>query len=386
VSLLARTRPEARNVSYQDVWGKGGDWQAALGKVGLLSAVSQPVVHRSLQILAGMVAGMTPVTFRGKGAQRVEVEPDPVFIDNPSAVFDAYEWRFAATVSLALAGEKMGLILGRDAARWPTQIELVWPERFDVIDNGLGQRPSYRLDGQPVPAEMVWHRRNFTRPGSLRGVDALSNSGLLEVAKAARAFGKDWFEGGTIPGGIVMPAGDPGPEGSEALITKFRQAAKKRRVIVLPKDTKYEQITVNANESQFLETIQQASAEIATALGVPPEWVGSAVSGSSVTYANRDQRLQDLLVTTLNHYIVIWNRSLSGVLPRPQYVRLNTAAVTRSDLKTRLEGYVFAAQVESLTGNRIYTEDEIRDYEDRVPLPARTEPLPPLQPPRKVMT
>jgi HK97 family phage portal protein len=377
MALFNRKTVEQRAVSYQDVWGSGRDWQDALGRVGMLDSVAQPVVHRSLQILAGMVAGMTPQVFRGKGAARVEVD-DPPFIASPSNVFDAYEWRFAGVVSLALAGEAMGVVMG--------QVELVWPERFDVTDNGLGVRPSYRLDQQTIPSDKVWHRRNFTRPGSLRGVDALSNSGLLEVAKSARKFGRNFFESGGTPAALLIPEKDPGDAGATALKEKFSLAARNRGAVVLPASVKYQLVSVPANESQFLETIQQASAEIAVALGIPPEWVGSAVSGSSVTYANRDQRLQDLLVTTVNHYVAVYNSALSGALPRPQYVRLNTGTVTRSDLKTRLEGYEIAARVESLTGNRIYTEDEQRDLEDRPPLPARATPLPPAGPPRKVTT
>jgi hypothetical protein len=120
-----------------------------------------------------------------------------------------------------------------------------------------------------------------------------------------------------------------------------------------------------------LETIRQASSDVATAIGVPPEWVGVAVNGSSLTYANRDQRVQDLNVTTTNHYVNIWNYGFSDLIPDPQYVRLNTATLERSDLKTRLEAYALAAQVEAATGNRIYTEGEMREFEDRVPLPPR---------------
>ena len=368
MSLFA---PSKRALSYQQVWGSGGDWQQALGSVGLLEAVAMPVVHRSLGIIAGMVAQMDPQTFRGKGPNRVEVD-DPKFVASPSNVFDAYEWRFAGTVSLALAGEQMGIVLGRDAAGYPTTVELVWPGRFEVIDNGLGSKPSYRLDGRnPVPTDQVWHRRNFTMPGNLRGVDPLSNSGLLEVAKLAREFGRNWFENGATPSWILSTATDPGQDGAEKILSLWDRAVgrRKRKPVILPKSIEAKQVSVNAEESQFLATINEAEASIAIALGIPVEWVGKAASGSSVTYANRDQRQQDLLVTTLNHYVTIWNRALSDALPRPQYVRLNTAVILRSDLLTRLQAYGISADIEAKTGIRVYTENEMRYLEDRTPLP-----------------
>lgn len=370
---LFNRRAEARSVSYQDVWGKGGDWQAALGSVGLLEAVTMPVVHRSLQILAGMVAQMDPRVFRGKGASRVEID-DPPFIASPSNQFTDYEWRFAGTVSLGLAGEQTGLILSRDAAEYPKTVEWIWPERFTAIDNGLGMPPSWTLDGAPVPSAMVWHRRNFAMPGSIRGIDPLSGSGLLEVAKSARKFGRDFFERGGIPSAILAVDSDPGQDGATNIINRFIDATKGRKPAVLPTSIKYTQISVPANESQFLETINDAEASIASALGVPADWVGRAAAAKgSLTYANRDQRLQDLMVATLNHYITVWNGALTDALPRPAYVRLNPAVVLRSDLASRMAAYQAAADVEAKTGNRIYTEDEMRDLEDRVTLEPRLD-------------
>jgi HK97 family phage portal protein len=364
---------EARSISYQQVWGSGGDWQKALGSVGLLDAVTIPVVYRSLSILAGMVAQMDPRTYRGKGADRRELD-DPPFIVSPSNAFTAYEWRFAGTVSLALAGEQTGMILGRDAADYPTTVEWVWPERMKATDRGLGLKPDWSLDGVPVSRDNVWHRRNFIMPGQIRGVDPLSRSGLLETAKIARKFGRDWFEKGAIPSGILETEADPGPEGAVRLLEKFTQAAKGRKPVVMPKNTKFTAVQVSADESQFLATVADAEASITTALGVPGEWVGRVASGSSVTYANRDQRLQDLQVATLNHYITVWNEALSASIPGQRYVRLNPAAVLRSDLASRMAAYSASAEIEAKTGIRVYTEDEMRDFEDRVPLPARTTP------------
>lgn len=362
-------RREERAVSYQDVWGSGGDWQAALGRVGLLDSVALPTVHRCLMILAGMVAQMEPRTLRGAGRTRAEVTPEPAFIRSPSNTLDAYEWRFAGTVSLALCGEQTGLVLAEDGAGYPTAVEWVWPTRFTNDNPAFGAKPRWFLDGGEVPASRVWHRRNFTMPGKVRGVDPLSQAGLLEVARAARNFGKDWFENGATPSMVLSSQRDLTANEADTLKARVVAASKRRRPVVIPAWIGVEQVKVTAEESQFLETQMHAKADIATALGIPGDLVGASVSGKSVTYANRDQRIQDLLVTTLNHYITVWNRSLTAALPEPMYVRLNPGVILRSDLKTRMEAYRIAAEVQRATGNRIYTEDEERDLEDREPLP-----------------
>lgn len=366
-------RRESRSVSYQQVWGSGGDWQKALGHVGLLGAVAIPVVYRSLSVLAGMVAQMDPRCFSGKGVARVEVDDLPL-VANPSNTLTPYEWRFAGTVSLALAGEQTGLILGRDAADYPTTVEWVWPERLTHHDRGIGLRPDWSLDGTPIDRSMVWHRRNFVMPGQVRGVDPLSKSGLTEVANLARKFGRDWFERGAIPSGILETEADPGQDGAERLLEKWKAATRGRKPVVMPKGTTFTQVSVAAEESQFLATVADAEASIAVALGVPGEWVGRVASGSTVTYANRDQRLQDLQVATLNHYITVWNEALTASSRPGTYVRLNPAVVLRSDLASRMAAYGVSAEIEAKTGIRVYTEDEIRDLEERLPLPERTTP------------
>ena len=75
------------------------------------------------------------------------------------------------------------------------------------------------------------------------------------------------------------------------------------------------------------------------------------------------QRQQQLLTDTINLYVTSWNEALTDALPRPQYARLNTGALLRSDLMTRYQSYDVAARIGLLT------LDEMRQLEDLPPLP-----------------
>lgn len=61
---------------------------------------------------------------------------------------------------------------------------------------------------------------------------------------------------------------------------------------------------------------------------------------------------------------------LGAALPRGQFVRINTGALLRSDLKGRYESYKIALDAGFLT------LDEVRELEERRPLP----PAPPADP------
>ena len=55
---------------------------------------------------------------------------------------------------------------------------------------------------------------------------------------------------------------------------------------------------------------------------------------------------------------------MNGLLPRGQYVKFNTGALLRTDLKTRYESYALA-----LAGPQPWlTVDEVRELEDREPI------------------
>jgi hypothetical protein len=95
--------------------------------------------------------------------------------------------------------------------------------------------------------------------------------------------------------------------------------------------------------------------------------IGAATSGSSVTYANREQRAADWLTYGLVPYLVPVEEALSALIPAEQRVKANVSAVLRSDLKTRYESYAIALDKNFLS------VDEVRNLEDRKPMPPSTD-------------
>jgi HK97 family phage portal protein len=128
---------------------------------------------------------------------------------------------------------------------------------------------------------------------------------------------------------------------------------------------KYSQIQVSPEESQFLKTQEFSVQQVCRIYGVPPEMIG-ADSGNSLTYANVEQRDLSLLKYTVGPWVTRLETAISALLPTGQHAKFNTAGLLRTDLTSRYASYAIGLS------NGFLTVDEVRDLEDRAPLPADT--------------
>ena len=104
--------------------------------------------------------------------------------------------------------------------------------------------------------------------------------------------------------------------------------------------------------------------ELARFLGVPGDLVDVASKGSSITYANITQRNLQFLIMHLGPMIARRETAFTNrLLPRPQYCKLNTAALMRMDPASQMTTFGVAID------KRIQTPSEVRAILD---LPART--------------
>jgi hypothetical protein len=95
---------------------------------------------------------------------------------------------------------------------------------------------------------------------------------------------------------------------------------------------------------------------------VPPEIVACAITGSSITYANVEQRGLDFLTYCMQRWITWWERKLGALQPSGQYVKFDLSPLLRTDILTRW--VVNYAQITS----RVMARSEVRAGEDLPPL------------------
>jgi HK97 family phage portal protein len=366
-------RREARNISAEEILSAVNE-RRMVGR-GLPSTVDEGTAMRHsavwacVRLIAGVGSTFPLDQFRTVADTTTPLPLAPVLAD-PSVDVRSTTWRYQLWSSLLLCGNAYGLITEFAPNGFPRRVEMLNPAAVTWHDEGGAW--VVKVDNQPVdrwPNGRLWHAAIFVPAGQPFGLSPIAYSARsIHSGLQAEKFGGEFFTGGGHPSSIIYSEQPLTPEQAQGAKDAFVRATTGREPAVLGAGLKHEQIQINPTDSQFLDTQRFTVEQIARIYGVFPEMIGAATSGSSVTYANREQRAADWLTYGLVPYLVPVEEALSSLVPRPQRVRANVSAVLRSDLKTRYESYEIAAKIGRLTGTPLLMTNEMRDLEDLAPI------------------
>ncbi len=336
------------------------------------TALRHAAVWACVRLIADTVSGLPVDAYRTGGRKPLAARPR--LLDEPAAGTGFPEWTYAVLVSALTRGNAFGLVVDRaGVAELPTQIELVDTGRVSVSTGGDG-RIAWRLDGREIDRADLWHFRAYPVAGSpfgLSPVDYAKKS--IGLGLAAEAYGSTFFSDGATPSGLLTSDQSLTKDAAENQAAMWRQAHQgRRKTAVLGQGTKWQQISIAPDESQFLDTQRFTVQQVCRVYGVPPEMIG-ADSGNSLTYANVEQRSLDFLAYCIGPWLARLERALTALVPRGTYVKYNAGALLRTDLLTRYQSYEIGLRAGFIT------VDEVRELEDREPLPAAATPAAPPQ-------
>lgn len=365
---------ELRAVSYQSVWGTGADLVDRDNTYSPAKAMQLAVVTACLQFRSDLIGQLPLKAYIAEGGIDVEARVQPDLVARPSGVVVPSVWRIQMQISRDLWGNAFGRIVTRDGAGYPKQVEWLPPGSVTTTQSVMSGPVRVFIDGSEVPRESVLIvPGRFVMPGSPLGVAPLAATGLVQLAKYAQDFGRDWFANGAVPSTTVYVDREIDDEQAKAISQKITERWRNRKpAVVGTAIARIEHSEIKANESQFLETQRQAQSDICQCFGVKPQWVGLAISGSSVTYQNVATEKQDRL-DSMNIDLRVVEDVLSdrNVTPMPMFVNFKTGAYLSSDLASRYASYKTAAEIEQITGDQFLSVDEMRQLENRSPLPRR---------------
>lgn len=353
MSLFVR-RPEVRAISYQDVWGSGGDVSSSLSQEKALRLVA---VYAATRLIADAVASLPLQTYRRRADGSRERVADGPLVTSPSSFGTRYDWIHRCVVSMALRGNATGLaVLGADG--WPVAVEWLNPAEVSFDARQVFWQ------GRPIDETRLVHIPWYTLPGSRAGLSPIASFAVtIDGGLEAARFGRDWMRNGAVPSGHLRNNEKTvTPQQSAAIRERLAEAVRGRHPLVTGVDWSYDAISVNAEESQFLDTIKATATQVAAIYGVPAEMIGGE-PGGSMTYANVEQSAINFATFTLRPWVTRIEQALSALMPRPRYVRFNVDAMIRTDMKSRYEVYQIARNIGAKN------VDEIRELEDETPLP-----------------
>jgi HK97 family phage portal protein len=377
VSLIRRAL-EQRATSFDipddaAVWSRRrGMFTSSAGQIVTASTADQLMANwRCKHLLADLVAGLPVDEFEttggGKDRIRVEVEPRDAFVDSPSSFLDSNEWRYQLMLSALECGNAIAYVTQYDRAfRHAVKAEVLDPADVTVDRKGGALAPAtYKVNGRVVDAGRILHLRAFgPAPGSVLGMSPLEYARTtLGLGLAVRRHGANWYARGGKPPALLSTDQAIDKTDADTARERFKAAVAEDDIAVVGKGWTYTATNLSPESALFLAATNATSVEICGYYGVPPELVGYAVGGSSVTYANREQRMLDFLTTTLQWWVGRVERLMSSQLPDGRFVKLNIDALLRSDLMTRYKSYDLGVRGGWLEQN------DPRRREDMTPIP-----------------
>lgn len=257
---------------------------------------------------------------------------------------------------------------GQIVAFWPLH-----PGQMSVMRrNGVIVYLYTLPDGRRVelPAYRVLHLRGLTGDG-LVGYSVIRElmRESVGLAAATQEFGSRFFSNGARPGIVVTHPGQLSDKAMRNLQASWSSAheglSNAHRVRILEEGMTITTLGIPPNEAQFLETRKFQVTEIARAFGVPPHMVGDL---DRATFSNIEHQGIEFGQYSLGPHLTqieqaINAKCLTAEERRYLFVEHVTAALVKTDIKTRYEAHVMAIQNGWMTRNEVRAIENLNAVE-----------------------
>lgn len=246
------------------------------------------------------------------------------------------------------------------------------PDRMKVTqsDDSTLSYTYRRRDGGSVKLKQseVFHLVGLTLDG-VTGVSAITYAReTIGLSMAQEKHGSTTFRNAARPSIVLSHPGKLGQEGQEFLrasLDEYRQGgASEGKSLILEEGMTTSQISMTAEDAQWIESRKFSRTDIAMFFGVPPHMIGDTEKSTSWGSGIEQQSI-GFVTYTLEDHLTTWeettNRDL--ILEPSVYARFNRRALVRGDIKTRTDHYVKMLQW------GVYNPNEVRAREDENPRP-----------------
>lgn len=252
-------------------------------------------------------------------------------------------------------------------------VELL-PLNPDSVTPTLNERwePVYRVtfpDGTQdvLTQDEIWHVRIFTLDG-LKGVNPIAFARhAIALGLATEEHGSRLFSNGTVTSGTLETDQLLTDEAFARLKSEFQEEhqglGNSHKPLILEQGLKWKSISLNAEDSQFLETRKFQLEEICRMFRVPQHLVQNT---DRATFSNIENLGRGFINYSLIPYLTrIEQRINIGLVQQDKigrfYAKFNAGALLRGDTTSRFNSYKTAIQ------NGIYSPNECREFEDMNP-------------------
>jgi HK97 family phage portal protein len=311
----------------------------------------------------------------------VRVPNQPVLLTDPMPGDLAPEYSLKHRLVDSILGDgnaylEVGAV---DAAGFPSVLMPIHPTKVRDVRLDTRGRVVYEMHDGGVMGGVrdggtMVHIPGYIQAGSLRGISPImAGKQAIALGMAAEEFGARWFGDGAHPSGYLSTPSDIDPDDARAMKRGWVQTygGLSREPAVLYGGLEWKPISVNPEESQFIETRRFQSNQIAALYRVPPHMVGDVDRSTSWGTGIEEMGL-GFVTYTLGPWITRIEQAMSFLLPRGQTAKFNVGALLRGRIQDSYQAFATARQWGWLSVN------DIRALIDMPPVPGGDTYLQPL--------
>lgn len=370
--LFSKSDPELLDSPEKLAAALGVGYETTSGQsVTTSSAMQQLVVFNCVRVLAESV-GMLPCRlFRQDGRNRQQATSHrlaSLLSIAPNDYMTAQEWWELLTACLCLRGNFFAykvMALGEVVELLPINPAIVKPKLND--DWTVEYEVDFKSGKRTLTQDEIWHVRLFTLDG-LNGLNPIAYARqAIGLGQAMALHQAKLFTNGAVASGVLSTEQGLTDSAFDRLKTQFQGehmgVANAHKPMILEMGLDWKPISLNAQDTQFIETRKLTDAQICGLFRVPPHLVASM---EKMTLNN----IEHMGMSFVNYSLVplltrIEHRIQVGLLNKKDrlnhYAKFNAGALMRGDLKGRYESYGKGIQWGILSPN------DCRDLEDMNP-------------------
>lgn len=356
----------------------GGGRSSAGVDVNARSAMGYPPLWRAINIIATRVASLPFDCFIRSGEERkydASHAANKLFDGEVNPEMDSYTFMETITGHAAFFGNGYAVI-DRDTRGRPVEMYLLDPDHnrtYPIEKDGKWFYITHIGAEQVVlPTSDVYHIKGLGNNGMVGHhiIDLMKDA--LGVGMAAQQHGGRFFGQGSNMGGLLMIPGSFSDEKIRNTINaweKMTQGLQKAHKVALLQDgVKFQQLTVNPDQAQFLETRQfEIRGTVSNITGVPPHKLGD---DTRTSHNSLEAENQSLLDDCLNPWLKRHEKQAGRKLLMPRektnrthFFEFNREALIQMSFETKINGAY--RQLES----GMSTHDEVRRLFNYPPFP-----------------
>jgi HK97 family phage portal protein len=327
------------------------------------TTLSLPAAWRAVNLIAGTACQLPLLDRQDDGG----IWPDrPVLVD-PWPVMGYAEWISYQLHAVVMLGDAMALPADFDPDGFPRQLVPIDPRYVVVrVDDQTGRVLYDVYLGDRILTlgrSDVWHAKGLVLTSDgLRGIGVVSAMrGALTNTLELQRYGANVFGAG-VPSGIVkIHVREVAQEQASQVKADWMTAFRDRVPAVLSELMDFQPIAWSPEDAQFLEASRFSVAQVAFMFNLDPTDLDTSL-GSSLTYANREQRAYERLLTSIGPLLVRLEQAYRFVMPRAHRAQFDRSVVLWSDASTRASvetaelanGSVTLNEVRRANGRELY--------------------------------